>query len=171
MYEADVLSILPELLPRLWAFALRLSRNQRDAEELVQHACLHALERKHQLKPNISPLNRMFSLVHSVWLDKLRTRSVRGRTGIQSSDSFLETAAAPAARRPDADVINRQVLKAVDQLPHAQRTLLLLIVVEGLSYQEAAEILNMPIDTIMTGLFRARLTIGAKFIGAVTLEC
>lgn len=122
MYDADVPSILAVLLPRLWAFALRLSRNQLDAEHLVRRACLRALERKHQMKPDISPLNWMFSIVHSVWLDKLRTRNVRRGVDMERNDGFLETLVAPAAPGPETDMINRQVVSAVDQLLHAQRT-------------------------------------------------
>ncbi|WP_443798378.1 sigma factor, partial [Burkholderia gladioli] len=48
MSSADLPSLLPEMLPRLWAFALRLAGDQHDAEDLVQRACVRALERAHQ---------------------------------------------------------------------------------------------------------------------------
>ncbi len=52
MTGTDLPRVLPELLPRLWAFALRISGNRHDAEDLVQRTCLRALERQHQLKPD-----------------------------------------------------------------------------------------------------------------------
>jgi Sigma-70 region 2 len=51
MSDADLSNLLPEMLPRLWAFALRISGDRHDAEDLVQLACLRALERAHQLQP------------------------------------------------------------------------------------------------------------------------
>lgn len=54
---ADLPALLPELLPRLWAFALRISGDKHDAEDLVQLACVRALERSHQLQPDTSVLS------------------------------------------------------------------------------------------------------------------
>jgi Sigma-70 region 2 len=53
MSDADLSNLLPEMLPRLWAFALRISGDRHDAEDLVQLACLRALERAHQLQPGL----------------------------------------------------------------------------------------------------------------------
>jgi len=164
MSAADLPSMLPDLLPRLWAFALRISRDQHDAEDLVQRACLRALERSHQLKPDTSPLSWMFSIVHSTWINELRARNVRNRTSMEWDDSFLETVADPAARNPETDVMNRQVVSAVEQLPEAQRAVMLLVAVEGLSYHEAAEVLDVPIGTVMSRLSRARQAVGARFL-------
>lgn len=163
MSVADFPSILPELLPRLWAFALRISRDQHDAEDLVQRACLRALERTHQLKPDTSPLSWMYSIVHTTWINELRARSVRSRSSAEWDDSYLETVADPAAPDPEADVLNRQIVRAVERLPDAQRTVMLLVVVEGLSYQEAAQVLGVPVGTIMSRLSRARQAVGSQF--------
>jgi RNA polymerase sigma-70 factor (ECF subfamily) len=164
MSAVDLPSMLPELLPRLWAFALRISRDHHDAEDLVQRACLRALERKHQLQPDTSPLSWMFSIVYSTWINELRSRNVRSRTSTEWDDCFLETVADPAARNPESEVMNRQVVRAMEQLPAAQRTVMLLVVVEGLSYHEAAKVLDVPIGTVMSRLSRARQSVGAKFL-------
>src|SRR6478609_10590043 len=149
MTGADLSSMLPEMLPRLWAFALRISGDQHDAEDLVQRACVRALERAHQLRPDTAPLSWMFSIVHSTWINELRARSVRNRSSMDWDDDFLETVADPAARTPEEDVMNQQIVSAVQRLPEAQRVVMLLVAVEGLSYNEAAEALNVPIGTIM----------------------
>jgi RNA polymerase sigma-70 factor (ECF subfamily) len=143
----DLHEVLPELLPRLWAFALRISRDHQDAQDLLQRACLRALERKHQLQPDTSPLSWMFSIVHSTWINELRSRNERNRTRIEWDGSFLETIADSAARNPESEAMNRQVVKAIEQLPAAQRDVMLLVDVEGRSYQEAAEVLDVPIGT------------------------
>jgi RNA polymerase sigma-70 factor (ECF subfamily) len=78
-------------------------------------------------------------------------------------DDFLETVADPAARTPEQNVMDGQIVKAVQRLPEAQRVVMLLVGVEGLSYKEAAEALGVPIGTIMSRLSRARQAIGALF--------
>jgi RNA polymerase sigma-70 factor (ECF subfamily) len=167
MHGEDLSSMLPDMLPRLWAFALRISGDRHDAEDLVQRACLRALERSHQLLPDSSPLSWMFSIIQSIWINELRARSVRSRSSREWDDSFLETVADPYARTPEDDVMNRQIVSAVEQLPEAQRVVMLLVAVEGLSYSEAAQALGVPIGTIMSRLSRARQTIGALFSGMV----
>jgi RNA polymerase sigma-70 factor (ECF subfamily) len=163
MTSADLPGMLPEMLPRLWAFALRISRDRHDAEDLVQRACVRALERSHQLRPDTSPLSWMFSIVHSTWINELRARNVRSRSSMEWDDSFLETVADPSARTPETDVMNGQILSAVERLPEAQRIVMILVTVEGLTYNEAAKVLDVPIGTIMSRLARARQAIGSLF--------
>ncbi|HEY2473683.1 MAG TPA: RNA polymerase sigma factor, partial [Candidatus Cybelea sp.] len=129
MTSADLPGMLPEMLPRLWAFALRISRNRHDAEDLVQRACVRALERSHQLRPDTSPLSWMFSIVHSTWINERRARNVRSRSSLAWDNSFLETVADPSARTPETDVMNGQILSAVERLPEAQRIVMLLVTV------------------------------------------
>jgi RNA polymerase sigma-70 factor, ECF subfamily len=163
MTDADLPSLLPGMLPRLWAFALRITGDQHDAEDLVQRACVRALERAHQLRPGTAPLSWMFSIVHSTWINELRARSVRSRSSMQWDDALLETVADPAARSPEDHVMNGQIIEAVSHLPEAQRVVMLLVAVEGLSYSEAAEVLEVPVGTVMSRLSRARQAIGAHF--------
>jgi RNA polymerase sigma-70 factor (ECF subfamily) len=163
MTGSDLPGLLPALLPRLWAFALRLSGDQHDAEDLVQRACVRALERAHQLQPDTSPLSWMFSIVHSTWINEVRARGVRSRWGMDWDDSLLDTVADSNMRTPEENVMNGQIIKAVEQLPETQRAVMLLVAVEGLSYGEAAEVLDVPVGTIMSRLSRARQAVGALF--------
>lgn len=163
MTAADLSVMLPPLLPRLWAFALRISGDRHDAEDLVQRACVRGLERAHQLQPGTAPISWMFSIMQSTWFNELRARSVRGRAGTDGDDDFLDRVADPAARTPEQHVMDGQIVRAVQRLPEAQRVVMLLVGVEGLSYNEAAEALGVPIGTIMSRLSRARRAIGALF--------
>jgi RNA polymerase sigma-70 factor (ECF subfamily) len=163
MTAAELSAMLPPMLPRLWAFALRISGDQHDAEDLVQRACVRALERAHQLQTGTAPLSWMFSIVQSTWINELRARSVRSRSGMDWDDDFLETVADPLAQTPEQQVMSGQIVKAVQRLPEAQRVVMLLVGVEGLSYSEAAQTLGVPIGTIMSRLSRARHSIGALF--------
>ncbi|KVV39063.1 RNA polymerase subunit sigma-70 [Burkholderia territorii] len=163
MTAAELSAMLPAMLPRLWTFALRISGDRHDAEDLVQCACVRALERAHQLRHDTAPLSWMFSIVQSMWLNELRARSVRRRAGIDWDDEFLETVPDPCAPTLEQQALDAQIVRAVQQLPEAQRVVMLLVGVEGLSYSEAADVLDVPIGTIMSRLSRARQAIGALF--------
>jgi len=163
---ADLPALLPGLLPRLWAFALRISGDKHDAEDLVQLACVRALERAHQLQPNTSALSWMFSIVHTTWINEIRSRNVRGRSRQEWNDSIIDTVSDPSAHTPETDLMHQQILAAVNNLPDGQREVMLLVGVEQFSYKEAAEILEVPIGTVMSRLSRARQTIGTLFNSA-----
>jgi RNA polymerase sigma-70 factor (ECF subfamily) len=158
---------LPALLPRLWRFALRLTGHKHDAEDLVQRACIRALERGHQLQSGSSTLSWMFSIVHTVWLNEMRARQVRNHASLQADEHLAATLVDSSCLDPETNALHQQVIAAFESLPAAQRAVMLLVVVEGLSYREAAEVLEVPVGTIMSRLSRARLTIGEVF-GAVT---
>jgi RNA polymerase sigma-70 factor, ECF subfamily len=154
---------LPALLPRLWRFALRLAGDRHDAEDLVQRACVRALERSHQFRAGTSALSWMFAIMNSVWLNEVRARQIRRHASIQLSEELIETVADAHALDPEQDALHRQILAAVARLPDANRTVMLLVAVEGLSYREAAEALDVPVGTVMSRLARARLAIGQAF--------
>ncbi|MEM5438571.1 RNA polymerase sigma factor [Paraburkholderia diazotrophica] len=163
MNEEDLPTILPALLPRLWRFALRLTQNQHDAEDLVQRACVRALERRRQLQNGTSALSWLFAIVHTTWINELRARTIRSRGNINWQDDEIESLADPSGHTPEIDLMHRQVIDAVEVLPDAQRAVMILVAIEGLSYREAADVLDIPIGTIMSRLSRARLTIGQRF--------
>jgi RNA polymerase sigma-70 factor, ECF subfamily len=155
---------LPGLLPRLWRFGLRLTRNRQDAEDLVQRSCLRALERRHQWQPGSALLSWVFAIMHSIWLNELRSVQ-RRREGSFDGPADYEDPIDPPSRHgdPEQQLMYRQVVLAVEALPEAQRVVMLLVAVEGLSYREAAEVLDVPIGTVMSRLSRARLSVGERF--------
>lgn len=161
MSSAELSGMLPEMLPRLWAFALRLSGDQHDAEDLVQRACLRALERVHQLQHGTSPLSWVFSIVHSMWINELRARNVRKRSSFEWDDDFLENLPDAIDNGPESHLMHAQIIGAIERLPEAQRVVMLLIAVEGMTYREAADVLEVPIGTVMSRLSRARQAVGA----------
>jgi RNA polymerase sigma-70 factor (ECF subfamily) len=160
MSGPDLPCILPELLPRLWAFALRITGDRHDAEDLVQRACVRALERADQLQPGSTPLSWMFSIIHTTWLNELRARSVRGRSRVTWDDALLETVVDHAAGTPEMHLTNQQLIRAVARLPDTQRVTLLLVSIEGMTYEEAARTLGVPPGTVMSRISRARRTLG-----------
>lgn len=130
------------LLPRLRRFARALARNLHDADDLVQVALERALARATQLRLQSRPLFWLLGILRSVWAD-----------------------ASPARRRRDrctepAEVAELVVLQeALARLPEEQHLALALVLIEGLSYREAAELVNVPVATLTARLARARDTL------------
>src|SRR5499427_7910657 len=112
---------LPTLLPRLWRFALRLAGDRHDAEDLVQRACVRALERQHQLQPGTSTLSWLFSIVHSIWLNEVRAQQIRRHRSLQWSEELVESVADPTTPSPETHILHREIISAVERLPEAQR--------------------------------------------------
>jgi RNA polymerase sigma-70 factor (ECF subfamily) len=160
MSEQELSMALPALLPRLWSFALRLAVDQDDAADLVQRACVRALERRHQLRPGSSTLSWLFSIVHSLWLNEVRARQIRRHANMRWTEELSDAVMDSSAVSPEVDVFHQQIVIAVEHLPDAQRAVMLLVAVEGLSYREAADVLEVPIGTVMSRLARARILIG-----------
>lgn len=161
MTPSTLPTLLPGLLPRLWSFALRITGDRHDAEDLVQRSCVRALEREHQWQPDSSALSWMFSIVHTTWINELRSRSIRGRSSMHWNDDFLETVADPNSATPEQSAMHSEIIGAVGRLPETQRMVMLLVGAEGFTYAEAAEFLHIPIGTVMSRLSRARQAIGA----------
>ena len=156
---------LPNHLPRLWRFALRLAREPHDAEDLVQRTCVRALERRAQWQAGTALLSWLFAIEHSIWLNELRTPQRRRTASLEAEVPWSELMAEPTgAGNPELRLHYTQVVRAVESLPEAQRVVMLLVAVEGMSYREAADILALPIGTVMSRLSRARIAVGQKFL-------
>ena len=165
---------LSKLLPKLWRFAVRLTRHTEDAEDLVQRTCVRALERQHQWRPDTPPLPWLYVILHSIWLNEVASRRLRPAESMSShtdgEDRTDVDIVDGAALDPEAAFLFRQVAAAVDALPDAQRVVMLLVAVEGLSYREASDVIGVPVGTVMSRLSRARSTIGERFMLRRPLE-
>lgn len=155
---------LPQWLPRLWRFALRLTRDATDAEDLVQRCCLRALERRWQWRPGTAMLSWLFAIMHTIWLNEVRARQRRRESSLDWEDEWAHVNLQVQGLDPSQIALYRQVIQAVELLPEAQRLVVMLVDVEGLSYKEASEVLSVPIGTVMSRLSRARMTVGQRFL-------
>lgn len=139
------------LLPRLRRFARTLARNPHDADDLVQIAIERALARYEQLRTDASIAGWMFGIVKNAWIDEVRARTRRER--LFAAEEAGANVADPAA------VLNIEAMSvqtALAELPEEQRLAIALVLVEGLSYKEAAAIIEVPIGTLTSRLARAR---------------
>jgi RNA polymerase sigma-70 factor (ECF subfamily) len=153
-----IVSELPALLPRLWRYGLVLSRDPAAAEDLVQATCVRALERSSQFTVGTRLDRWLFSILRSTWINQLRAQRIRTGQGLVDPEQAL---VADGAQEIETNIFAGQVLKRVLELPEAQRETLLLVYVEGLTYREAADVLNVPIGTVMSRLAAARLKLSA----------
>lgn len=149
--DGDTLSAqLITMLPQLWAFALRLCGEGCAAEHLVQCACARTLEQPYRSRSDdVSPWVALLCELYATW------HSERHEPPMYD-DRRHDT----STQRHDPSIVD-----AVECLPDVQRIALLLIEVEGLSYDETASVLNVPVATAMSHLSRARRTLGAQFVG------
>lgn len=147
------------VLPRLRRFARGLTGSVAEADDLVQAACERALARREQFQEGTRFDSWMFRIVQTIWIDQLRSRRVR-KEEVDVAEARIGSD--EPVRRAEARLALDEVRHAVDRLPPDQRTALLLVTVEGLSYKEAAEVVQVPVGTIMSRLARARLALQAQ---------
>jgi RNA polymerase sigma-70 factor (ECF subfamily) len=154
LMTSPIASELVALLPRLRRFAVVLCKSQVSADDLVQAACVRALANAQSWTPGTRFDSWMFRILHNHWLDTMR----RARTeGIVQE---IDVAARIVGTDGESQMMRRfqlaEIRDAIDTLPDDQREVLLLVCIEDLSYREAAEILNVPVGTVMSRLARAR---------------
>jgi RNA polymerase sigma-70 factor (ECF subfamily) len=144
-------------LPRLWRYGLLLSGNRDTAEDLVQATCVRALERAHQFQTGTRLDRWLISIMHSVWLNQIRSQKVRQGQGLVDAEAVLVF---DGLKQTEANIFAAQVLRRVQALPEAQREAVYLVYVEGFTYKEAADALGVPTGTIMSRLAAARSRLG-----------
>ena len=139
------------LLPRLRRFARALAADVNDADDLVQIAVERALTRGAQLRPDAPLSSWMFGIVRNAWLDELRARGRRARLFApeECAEQIGDT-----SQGAHADLL--AVQEALARLPEEQRAAVALVLIEGLSYKEAAHIMEVPIGTLTSRLARGR---------------
>lgn len=148
MHELD--EQLRELIPRLRRFALSLTRNSSSADDLVQATLERAIIAWADKRVEGDLRAWLFAILYRQFLDAHR----RSRRYARMLEFFTgRDDAQPSVERT---VMAQSTLQAFDQLSTEQRALLLWVSVEGLSYKEVAEILQVPIGTVMSRLSRAR---------------
>jgi len=156
----EVREQLGELLPRLRRFGRVITRNVQDADDLVQTAVEKALTRADQWRPGSRLDSWMFGIMRNAWIDEIRARRRRERVHAPE-DAGLTVGDSSAASRD----IAMSVQAAMARLPGEQRLAVALVLIEGLSYKEAAETVGVPIGTLTSRLARGREALQAMLDG------
>ena len=141
-------------LPRLRRFCRVLTGAQDQADDLLQSTVERALLRIGQWQEGTSLESWMFRIARNMHIDQIRSAATRGPTAQLFEAESVAGADPLAALEARSDLMKVQT--ALRALPEEQRALLAIVTLDGLSYREAAEILEIPIGTVMSRLARAR---------------
>jgi RNA polymerase sigma-70 factor (ECF subfamily) len=148
----EIAALLEPHIPALRRYAWALLRDDTAADDLVQDCLERALSRWHLRRREGSLRAWLFTIERNLFLNAARQRTRRGpHLGLEA----LEGIASPEGSQEEA-LGAREVLAGLDLLPEEQRSVLLLVGVEDLSYEEAARVLRIPVGTVMSRLSRAR---------------
>jgi RNA polymerase sigma-70 factor, ECF subfamily len=146
------------LLPRLWRFALSQSRQRVLADDLVQQTCQRALERRPQFIAGTRLDHWMFAILVSIWRNHIRSEKVRRGFGTVEATQLSDDGQIGEA---DNAILKSQVMTAVTRLVDWQRELVVLVYVEQMSYQDAANVLDIPLGTVMSRLAAAKTALAS----------
>jgi RNA polymerase sigma-70 factor (ECF subfamily) len=145
-----------QLLPRLRRFARTIARHPHDADDLVQVTIERALRGFEQLRPDSRLESWMFGIMRNAWIDEVRARVRRER--VFTSEEAAENV---GEDRGSAQVDALAIREAMQRLPEEQRLAIALVLIEGLSYKEAAQVMEVPIGTLTSRLARGREALAA----------
>jgi len=159
--EADALrDSLVTLLPRLRRFGRAVTRHREDADDLVQLAVERALLHAAQWQAGTRLDSWMFRIMKNAWIDEVRARQRRAAV-LLPEEAGEHVGVATQDRHDDALAVQQ----AMNRLNDDQRLVVALVLVEGLPYKEAAEVLGIPIGTLTSRLARAREALQALLGG------
>ena len=147
------------LLPRLRRFARSLTRNAADADDLLQLTVERALVKQEQWTPGTRLDSWMYRIMKNIWIDEIRARTRR-------TEVFAPEVAGEQVGAEDPQFERRlramSVEQAMEALPDEQRLAVGLVLVEGLSYREAADVMDVPMGTLTSRLARGRAALEAR---------
>jgi RNA polymerase sigma-70 factor (ECF subfamily) len=149
-FERELLT----LLPRLRRFARALARDEADADDVLQVALERALKARDQWAPGTRLDAWMMRIVRNCWIDEMRSRTRRARTFAPEEEG--ESVGVDTRHEIEARAEMHAVDRAMATLSPEQREVIALVLVEGLAYKEAADLLDIPMGTLTSRLTRGR---------------
>lgn len=164
----DIRLRMVELLPRLRRFAYVLTGDVDKGDDLVQETCARALSRIDQWQPGTRLDSWMFRIAQTQWFDRLRAQKVRGE--VLDMDALQNIAGEDGRDVAENRLMLGKISDGIAKLPPEQRALIAWIVVDGRSYKEVADALDIPIGTVMSRLSRARVALAQYVDGAALRE-
>lgn len=151
-------------IPALRRYAHALLRSRQDADDLVQDTLLRALDNLHRLRGDGGVRPWLFTIMHNLFVSQLR--KTKARPAHEAITPATEAGLFATDSQEDG-LHHRDVMRALDTLPIEQRSVILLVAVEDLSYSDVARVLGIPIGTVMSRLSRGRERLRAiAFTGA-----
>src|SRR2546422_8889060 len=153
-------------LDALYRVALRLTGNAADADDLVQETMLKAYRAWHQYQQGTNAKGWLLPILRHALINESRRRTRHPETvdldAIEPFAVFEDLQEEDPQGRFFDQIVDDEVLRAIDELPEQFREAIVLSDVEGMSYEEVARILSVPIGTVKSRLFRARRLLQGK---------
>jgi RNA polymerase sigma-70 factor (ECF subfamily) len=150
---SGVIAGIEACIPALRRYAAALLRDEQEVDDLVHDCLVRALDYRRTWRQDTNLRAWLFAILHNQFISRLRRQKVRGH--VEPLDSLPDGAVAEHPRQ-DQHLESRDLIRALDALPVEQRTVLLLVALEDLSYAEVAQITGVPVGTVMSRLARAR---------------
>lgn len=148
-------------IPALRAYARMLLRSSEAADELVQDCLLRAIEKNHLWKRGTDLKAWLFTMMHRLFINDYRRRARRPTVPLED-----ERVGALGGPRQLDHMVLQQVKETLHTLPDEQREAIILVAMQGFSYQRAADILGAPVGTIRSRVSRARATLRDAMVGS-----
>ncbi|MDE2134772.1 MAG: sigma-70 family RNA polymerase sigma factor [Alphaproteobacteria bacterium] len=152
------------LLPRLRRFALSLTANRADADDLVQDTVERALANLHRWERGTKLDSWMFRIAQNLFIDGARARK-RARMVVSETLEAAGNVATDGMRAAEAHIALTDMCRALGELPEEQRSAVALVLIDGMSYRDAAAVLGIPIGTLTSRLARAREALAVRVLG------
>ena len=154
-----------EALPRLRRFCLALARGHDAGDDLCQATVERALARSDQFIPGTRLDSWMYRIAQNIFIDERRRTRTRGHE--VEVDNAFELAGDDGVQVVEGRSDLSRARAAMAALPEEQRMLMTLVVLDGMSYRDAADTLAIPIGTVMSRIARARRAIDQHINGSV----
>ena len=149
-----------EHIDGLYGYALVLTHNRGDAEDLVQETYVRAIRAMGRLRRDSNVKGWLFTILRNIWLNEIRQRRRAPESVDVEADERTSNLVDEGAKSPHdiyvGNLERHHVRQAIQQLPEEAREIILLREWEELSYQEIATVLECPVGTVMSRLARAR---------------
>jgi RNA polymerase sigma-70 factor (ECF subfamily) len=153
MAAVSDLARMEACIPALRRYAAVLLQNREEADDLVHDCLVRALDHLHTRREDADLRPWLFSIMHNLFVSRIRRRRVRGSAVPVEQ---VEEAVLGEQGNQEKRVQLGDVMRAMESLPEEQRSVLLLISVEDLSYLQVSEVLGIPLGTVMSRLSRGR---------------
>ncbi|HYA37357.1 MAG TPA: RNA polymerase sigma factor [Candidatus Methylomirabilis sp.] len=156
----DIKELITEQIPRLRRYAHALTGNRVRADDLVQDTLERSWSRRHLWRRGSDLRAWLFAIMHNVFVNQLRKNSAA-----PGHVPFDEVFDPPSGSSPDEALELRDLASALERLPTEYREVLLLVGLEQMRYEDVAEILGVPLGTVMSRLSRGRDRLRALLSG------
>lgn len=157
--HSNVKQVALDQIDSLYGYALTLTRDRAEAEDLVQDTYLRAMRAWEQLAPDSNVKGWLFVILRNAWLNRIRhARSGPAFVELEDEEgsSWIDSRAVDPYVLYLRKLEHEEIREAIDSLPALHREMVVLRDIEGFSYQEIASMLNCPAGTVMSRLGRAR---------------